>query len=146
MASAADCFICRKHAGQEAMPPGGYLYKDECFLVCHAPAAMAVPGTLIVESRRHYLDFTEMTPEERSSYGPLLGKLYMAIKRAIGAERVYTLITLEGAAHFHTWLIPRGPGIQARGVAFLVNDLQCTEDEAASATEALRAELSQPQE
>jgi diadenosine tetraphosphate (Ap4A) HIT family hydrolase len=137
----ADCFICRKHARQEAAPPGGYLYEDAQFLVCHAPAAMAVPGTLIVESRRHLLDFTEMTPEETASYGPVLGKLYAAIKRAIGAERVYTLITLEGAAHFHSWLVPRAPEVQARGVAYLADDLQCTEDEAIAAREAIRAAL-----
>jgi diadenosine tetraphosphate (Ap4A) HIT family hydrolase len=137
----ADCFICRKHAGQEAAPPGGYLYEDAQFLVGHAPAAMAVPGTLIVESRRHLLDFTEMTPEETASYGPLLGKLYAAIKRAVGAERVYTLITLEGAAHFHSWLVPRAPEVQARGVAYLADDLQCAEDEAIAAREAIRAAL-----
>jgi diadenosine tetraphosphate (Ap4A) HIT family hydrolase len=78
----ADCFICRKHAGQEATPPGGYLYQDEDFLVCHAPAEIGVPGTLFVESRRHYLDFAEMTPDESASYWPLLARLYMAITRA----------------------------------------------------------------
>jgi diadenosine tetraphosphate (Ap4A) HIT family hydrolase len=137
----ADRFICRKHAGQEATPPGGYLHEDAHFLVCHAPASMAVPGTLIVESRRHYLDFPEMTLDESVSYGPLLARLYTAIKRAVGAERVYTLITLEGAALFHAWLTPRGPDVQARGVAFLADDLQCAESEAVSATEAIRASL-----
>jgi diadenosine tetraphosphate (Ap4A) HIT family hydrolase len=138
---ATDCFICRKHAGQEAAPPGDYLYEDDYFLVCHAPAAIAVPGALIVESRRHYLDFAEMRPDESASYGPLLAWLYAAIKRAIGAERVYTQITLEGVAHFHAWLVPRAPHVQARGVAFLADDLQCTEKEALSAAEAVRAEL-----
>ena len=102
---------------------------------------MAVPGTLIVESRRHYLDFAEMTSDESANYGPLLARLYAAIKRAVGAERVYTLITLEGAAHFHSWLIPRAPEVQTRGVAFLVDDLQCAEDEAIAAAEAVRAAL-----
>ncbi len=141
MDGAADCFICRKHAGEEAAPPGGYLHEDAHFLVCHAPAAMAVPGTLLVESRRHYLDFAAMTPDESASYGPILVRLYTAIKRAVGAERVYTLITLEGAAHFHAWLIPRGPNVSARGVAFLAGDLQCTEEEAILAAESIRAEL-----
>jgi diadenosine tetraphosphate (Ap4A) HIT family hydrolase len=138
---AADCFICRKHDGQEVAPPGGYLYEDEHFLVCHAPATMAIPGTLIVESRRHYLDFAEMTPTESAGYGPLLAQIYAAIKRVVGVERVYTLITLEGAAHFHTWLVPRGPHVQARGVAFLADDLQCPEDEAIAAAETLRVAL-----
>jgi diadenosine tetraphosphate (Ap4A) HIT family hydrolase len=138
---AAACFICRKHAGQEAAPPGGYVHEDYHFLVCHAPAAIAVPGTLIVESRRHYLDFAEMTPDESASYGPLLARLYKAIKRAIAAGRVYTLITLEGAAHFHAWLVPRAPHAHARGAAFLADDLQRTEEEALLAAEAVRAEL-----
>jgi diadenosine tetraphosphate (Ap4A) HIT family hydrolase len=137
----ADCFICRKHAGQEAAPPGGYLHKDEHFLVCHSPAAKAVPGTLLVESRRPYLDFAKMTSEESASYGRLLAQLYSAIKRAIGAERVSTLITLEGAAHFHTWLLPRAPDVQARSVAFPAGDLQRAEEEALLAADAVRAEL-----
>ena len=107
MEVATDCVICRKHAAQEVAPPGGYLYEDGHFLVCHAPATMAVPGTLIVESRRHYLDFPEMMPTESAGNGPLLAQLYAAIKRVVGAERVYTVITLEGAAHFHIWLVPR---------------------------------------
>ena len=30
------CFICRKHNGQEATPPGGYIYEYEHWMVCHA--------------------------------------------------------------------------------------------------------------
>jgi hypothetical protein len=74
-----------------------------------------------------------------AGYEPLLARLYMAIKRVVGAERVYTLITLEGAAHFHAWLVARGTDVQARGVAFLADDLQCAESEAVSATEAICA-------
>jgi diadenosine tetraphosphate (Ap4A) HIT family hydrolase len=141
MEQTVQCFICNKHAGEDAVPPGGYLHEGVYFRVCHAPAAMSVPGTLLVESRRHFLDFAEMTPEEATSYGLLLVQLYAAIKRALGAERVYTLVTLEGSAHFHTWLIPRAPHTQARGIAFLADDHACTQDEALGAAEALRAEF-----
>ena len=55
------------------------------------------------------------------------------------------LITLEGAAHFHTWLIPHGPQVQARGVAFLADDLHCAEDEALFASEALHTEMARTQ-
>jgi diadenosine tetraphosphate (Ap4A) HIT family hydrolase len=139
--SDAGCFICRKHAGEEAAPPGGYLYADDHFLVCHAPAVLAVAGTLLVESRRHFLDFAEMTPDESAGYGPLLTRLYAAIKRIVGAERVYMLVTLEGTTHFHAWLVPHAPQVQSRGVAFLAEDRQCTEEEALSAANAVRAEL-----
>lgn len=136
-----ECFICRKQRGEGAPPPGGYLYESAHFQVCHAPAAMATPGTLLVESRRHVLDFAEMTPEEATSYGPLLTRLYMAIKRVTGAERVYTLVTLEGSDHFHTWLIPRAPEAMLRGVRLLAQDQSCTPEEALAAAEAIRAAL-----
>ncbi|HEX8732033.1 MAG TPA: hypothetical protein VF725_08215 [Ktedonobacterales bacterium] len=138
---APDCFICRKQRGEQAPPPSGYLYKDACYHVCHAPAALALPGTLIVEARRHFLDFAEMTPEEAAGYGPLLARLYAAIRRATGAERVYALVTLEGAPHFHTWLVPRLPGETARGVALLAAERSCSEAEALAAAEAIRAAL-----
>jgi hypothetical protein len=48
-----------------------------------------------------------MAPEESFDSGPLLARLYAAIKRAVGAVRIYTLITLEGATHFYAWLIRR---------------------------------------
>lgn len=138
---APDCFICRKQRGEESTSPGGYLYADARYRVCHAPAAMALPGTLIVESRRHFLDFAEMTPEEAACYGPLLARLYAAIRSAIGAERIYALVTLEGAVHFHTWLVPRLPDEQPRGVRLLAAERSCSEEEALTAAEAVRAAL-----
>ena len=40
-----NCFICRKHKDQEAAPPGGYIYEDEHWMVCHAPGKL---GPLVV--------------------------------------------------------------------------------------------------
>jgi diadenosine tetraphosphate (Ap4A) HIT family hydrolase len=136
-----DCFICRKHAGEVAPAPGGWIYEDERWRVCHAPLAMSVPGQLLVESRRHFLDFAEMTPDEAASYGLLLARLFAAVKRATGAERIYTLVTIEGAAHFHTWLVPRIPNVTSRGVAFLAEEHTCTENEALEVVATLRAAL-----
>jgi hypothetical protein len=50
---------------------------------------MAEPGQWLVESRRHMLDFGEMSAEEQASYGALLARLYPAIKRVTSAPRVY---------------------------------------------------------
>ena len=136
------CFICRKHAGELAAPPGGYLYEAAHFRICHTPSALAPRGSLLIESRRHLLDFAAMTPAEAAEYGPLLARVYAAIKQAIGAERVYSLVTLEGASHFHSWHIARLPGDTLRGVALLAADEQCSETEALAAAEALRAALS----
>jgi diadenosine tetraphosphate (Ap4A) HIT family hydrolase len=138
-----DCFICRKHADWEAQPPGGYLYEDAHWKVGHGPSQMVGLGTLVIESARHYLDFAEMTTDEATSYGPLLARLYVALKAETGAERIYTAVFMEGASHFHAWLHPRLPGEQVRGPALLMLDYNVPCDEAAATrlVVALRARL-----
>ena len=48
-------------------------------------------GTVIVEARRHLLDFGEMTPGELADLGSTLNRLVPAIKAATGVQRVYFL-------------------------------------------------------
>jgi diadenosine tetraphosphate (Ap4A) HIT family hydrolase len=142
-----NCFICRKHAGREALPPGGYIYEDQYWKVCHAPADSGPPGTLLVEARRHYLDYAEMTPDEAASYGPLLHRLYEALKGTVNAERVYHIVLLEGQPHFHAWLVPRSEGQSKRGIAFLADEGQsCDESEAQQLVRTLRQTLSKTDE
>lgn len=38
------CFICEKHLGNTQQPPGGYIYEDEHWKVCHFPAEQSVQG------------------------------------------------------------------------------------------------------
>jgi len=121
----------------EAQPPGGYIYSDENWLVCHAPAEKGPLGSLFIESRRHLLDFSEMTEGERRTYGELLGKLYPLLKTILNAQRVYSIVLLEGVPHFHNWLIPRRAEDPERGMKFLMKDLFCNVKDA----EALAANL-----
>jgi diadenosine tetraphosphate (Ap4A) HIT family hydrolase len=79
-------FICRKHQGQEAGPPGGYIYEDEHWIVCHAPGKLRPLGTLFIESKRHFLDSAETTDEECASLGNVLKKIYSALKADTGAD------------------------------------------------------------
>src|SRR4051812_28635687 len=60
----SDCHICRKQDGLktgsellDAPIPGGYVVDGEHFLVEHAPLQESSAGTVIVEARRHLLDF-----------------------------------------------------------------------------------------
>jgi diadenosine tetraphosphate (Ap4A) HIT family hydrolase len=101
-------------------------------------------GTLIVEARRHYLDYAEMKAEEASSYGLLLRRLYAALKQVTGAERVYSLVTLEGTPHFHAWLVPRPPGAPERGLAYLGASQSCAEEDVLRVVNALRQVLCAP--
>ena len=100
------CFLCRKHEGQETAPPGGYIYEDEHWMICHAPGNLGPLGTLFIESKRHFLDYAEMTNEESASLGHVMRKIYAALKRHTGAERIYQVTLMDGVPHFHSWLVP----------------------------------------
>jgi diadenosine tetraphosphate (Ap4A) HIT family hydrolase len=133
-----DCFICRKHEGQEAAPPGGYIYEDEYWMVCHAPGKLGPLGTLFIESKRHFLDYSEMTDEESASLGDLMRNVYSALRQHTDAERIYQLTTMEGVPHFHSWLVPRGKDIREHGLKFLARDDLCSDEDAARLAEMLR--------
>jgi diadenosine tetraphosphate (Ap4A) HIT family hydrolase len=133
-----NCFICRKHLGQEPAPPGGYIHEDEHWMVCHAPAELGPLGTLFIESRRHFLDYADMTAEESASLGKVMQRVYQALRTHTFAERIYQLTTLEGQPHFHTWLVPRRKEDAERGLKFLGRDDSCTEQEAVALAGRLR--------
>jgi diadenosine tetraphosphate (Ap4A) HIT family hydrolase len=133
-----NCFICRKHDGLEAIPPGGYIYEDEYWMVCHADVKWGPLGTLFIESRRHFLDYSEMTVAEAASLGNLLKQVYAALKEYTEAERIYQLSTMEGQPHLHMWLVPRRKDVPERGLKFLEKDDTCEEKDAIALVEKLR--------
>jgi diadenosine tetraphosphate (Ap4A) HIT family hydrolase len=122
----SDCNICRKQDGLKTgsdlldVPiPGGYVVKGEHFVVEHAPLQESSAGTVIVEARRHLLDFGDMTPAESAELGSILHRLVPAIKAATDVERVYYLAVMERAPHFHLWLVPKKNEGGLRGVEYL---------------------------
>ena len=122
----SDCNICRKQdglkTGSELLDsgrPGGYIVEGEHFVAEHAPIQESSAGTVIVEARRHLLDFGEMTPGELADLGSILNRLVPAIKAATGVQRVYFLALMERAPHFHLWLVPKKNEAELRGMAYL---------------------------
>ena len=132
------CFICRKHNRQEVAPPGGYIYEDEHWMVCHAPGKLGPLGTLLIESKRHFLDFAEMTDQESTSLGNVMKKIYRALRLYTNAERIYQVTLLDGVPHFHSWFVPRGKDVTEHGLKFLARDDSCDEDEAIALAKKLR--------
>src|SRR5215212_5917188 len=135
------CFLCRKHNGLEAAPPGGYIYEDEHWMVCHAGPHMGPLGTLFIESKRHFLDFAEFNEAEQASYGALAKRISAALKQLTNAERIYHLSMVEGVPHFHVWLVPRTKDISEHGVAFLARDDSCSAEDASALAVKLREKL-----
>jgi diadenosine tetraphosphate (Ap4A) HIT family hydrolase len=95
-------------------------------------------GTLFIESRRHFLDYAEMTDDESASLGSVMRKIYHALKLHTAAERVYQVTLMEGIPHFHSWLIPRRHDDTAKGMKFLAMDIACSEEDAVALAKRLR--------
>lgn len=135
------CFICRKHIGQETAPPGGYIYEDKHWMVCHAPGKLGPLGTLFIESKRHFLDYAEMTDEESASLGNIMRKIYDALKFHTSAERVYQVTLMDGVPHFHSWLVPHRKDDTEKGMKFLARDDSCSDEAAIELANKLRDAL-----
>jgi diadenosine tetraphosphate (Ap4A) HIT family hydrolase len=136
------CFICRKHNGEEAAPPGGYIYEDEHWMICHAQPHMGPLGTLFIESKRHFLDYAELTDDESATLGNVMRKIYHALKLHTEAERVYQVTLMEGVPHFHSWLIPHRKDDPEKGMKFLMRDDSCAEEDAIALANKLRETMS----
>ena len=146
----SDCNICRQQDGLktgsellDAPRPGGYIVEGEHFLVEYAPLQSSSAGTVIVEARRHLLDFGEMTPTESAELGSLLHRLVPAVKVATGVERVYFLALMERVAHFHLWLVPKQGEGELRGVDYLAQQppLTASPSAAEAMSQKIRAEF-----
>ena len=137
------CELCARGSDGQQHPGsvGGNVYEDEHWYAYHAPVTIASLGQFFLVSKRHFLDFSEMTPAEAASYGRVLQALYAALKQVVDAERVYLRVTLEGVPHFHAWLFPRRHGETERGMAFMAAERSCSEAEAMAVVGRLREVL-----
>ncbi|KRF21741.1 hypothetical protein ASG93_30585 [Paenibacillus sp. Soil787] len=53
-----------------------------------------------------------------------------AIKEVTEAERVYSLVTIDGVPHFHAHFIPRKSDCSTKGIDFIKQDGTCSEIDA----------------
>lgn len=148
----SDRNICRKQdgltTGSELLDvprPGGYIVQREHFLAEHAPRQSSSAGTVIVEARRHVLDFGDMNPDELAELGSVLHRLVPAVKAATGVQRVYFLALMERAPHFHLWLVPKKGEGELRGVGYLAQEppLTASPGEAAAMSRSIREHFDQ---
>ena len=149
----SDCHICRKQDGLktgskllDAPIPGGYIVESEHFLVEHAPLQESSAGTVIVEARRHLLDFGEMTPAESAELGSILHRLIPSIKAATGVAARLLPGGHGALAHFHLWLVPRKGDGELRGLDYLAQQppLTSSYNAAEEMSRKIRAEFDQP--
>lgn len=122
-------------------PLGGWVHRDEFWLVHHGPAETSRPGTMKIISRRHFVDFADMSAPEAASFGALLTRLDIALRATTDAERVHLVSTRDRVQHFHAWLYPRPAAHPLRGTDFLAAPQQSDPAEAEAATQAVRRHL-----
>lgn len=141
------CLICAKYAGDPVppwagfpVPPGGHLIDDDLWRVGHGPTPYWPAGTLLIESRRHFLDYADFAADEAASLGPLIHRLTEPLKQATGAPRVHLFSCMEGTEHFHLWMVPRVPGA-TEGRTFIAEPGYCTPAAAEEVVHKVRAAL-----
>jgi diadenosine tetraphosphate (Ap4A) HIT family hydrolase len=108
-----DCLSCRI-VGGELTPTGGTILRSAQFDV-HQDYACAIPGFLIVATIRHARCWDELTEDEAAEYGRLLRRLRAAQRAVLGVEHVYYFLNEDTGGHFHAWLLPRLPWMEAFG-------------------------------
>ena len=110
-----DCFICRKHRGEIAVP-GGVIYEDNLLYVSHIgqlplqEEQSIYLGYLIIETRRHIPGLADLTKAEAQAIGLLVTRLSRALKACTAAEHIYEFVFGDHVPHMHIHLVPRYPG------------------------------------
>jgi histidine triad (HIT) family protein len=112
MTLADDCFVCRKHRGQEPVP-GGPIYQDDLLFVSHIappPGGEAYLGWCFVEPRRHVPGLADLTDEEAAALGRLVARLSRALQTELDAEHVYAFVLGDAVPHLHVHVVARHRG------------------------------------
>jgi diadenosine tetraphosphate (Ap4A) HIT family hydrolase len=104
-----DCLTCR-HNSSIDQPIRDRIWRSEHWRVAHA-FDTALPGWLVVLSRRHVVALDELEPEAAAELGPLLQRLTAALRATTGCEKTYVMMLgeAEGFSHLHLHVVPRMP-------------------------------------
>src|SRR4051812_5483630 len=90
-----DCYICRKHRGEEPAP-GGAIYDGPLTWASHGYHPERTPepylGHVVVEPKRHALGVAELTDDEAAAVGITVTRVARAIKASEDAEHVYVAV------------------------------------------------------
>src|SRR5579884_1291107 len=104
------CYSCHHAATGEVFQNEAIVYEDAAFSVKLDPYPRT-PGHTIVVYKPHREDISELTDAEAAAVFQLCVRLVRALKRALGAEKVYLNTMCDGGInHLHVQLFPRYRG------------------------------------
>ena len=106
-----DCFNCNQNTQLDALPIRDRVHVGEHWRIVHAWSAL--PGWLVVISRRHLLSLADQTPDEAADLGRLLRAASAALTDIVGCAKTYVIMYAEvaGFEHIHLHLVPRMPDL-----------------------------------
>jgi histidine triad (HIT) family protein len=118
-----ECLFCTIQQGVTP-PAGGPIYEDDLVYAHHAhfhdePTYL---GHLMLETKRHTPDFTDLTPAEARAIGLLTARLSRALKACTDAEKVYSVFYGEVTPHLHIHLLARYPNTPAEYLRWNLED------------------------
>lgn len=142
-----ECLICAKYAGKTVpawagfpVPPGGHLVDTPLWRAGHGPTPYWPKGTVLIESKRHFVDYADFTDDEAATLGPLIRRLTEPLRKATGAPRIHLFSCMEGTDHFHLWMVPRVPGATPART-FIADPGHCTATEAEEVIDEVRRQF-----
>jgi len=115
-----ECGICQKlsHAAEPA------LFENELWHVRPIDPPCAVPGWMMLISRRHVAGPADFDDAEAASFGETLRQLSRVLREVTGALRIYLAAMGESSPHIHAQLVPRYASMPRDAKAWAVFDLQ----------------------
>ncbi|QTN00691.1 diadenosine tetraphosphate hydrolase [Sediminibacillus dalangtanensis] len=145
-----ECLSCALTSGA-IEPDGGVIVETE-FFHAHQDVAYPIKGLIILASKRHIKGLDELTEKEQLDYIHLLARIRKAQRDILGIDFVYYFYNEDTTHHFHTWMVPRYPWMDAFGrsvesvrpvLLYARNERNSEENhaEAMEAIEALKNEL-----
>ena len=115
MTTAPECRICGLNArfDQGALPLRERIAHDAHWRV--ACASVALPGWLVLVSRRHVPAVAQLSDEEAAALGAWQVRLSRALQEATGCRKTYVACYAEreGFRHVHFHIVPRAADLPA---------------------------------
>ncbi|HZU12446.1 MAG TPA: GrpB family protein [Chloroflexota bacterium] len=105
-----DCFVCRKHRGEEPIP-GGMIYEDDLLAVTHVGGELGTYlGHIVIEPKRHAPGVADLTDGEAAAVGVMVTRVGRALKESEAADHIYVFVMGHHVPHLHVHIVPRYPG------------------------------------